>query len=119
MNESGYIAGFQFALSNEGYRIFEEIGKCLKDPLKTAILENKEFVSGLTEEELLTFIYVISPEYTENSEVWDEIKANRVKNAVSLVKKERITASQAARIAGMSYYDFEKILSEQKIRWKS
>ena len=119
ISNSGFIEGSQFGLSEEGHKVFEEIEKRVKEPLKTIILDNKEFVCGLTEEELLTFIYVIFPEYTENSEVWDKIKPNRVKNAISLLKKEKVTASQAAVIAGMNYYDFEDYLQTLKIRWKS
>ena len=119
ISNSGYITGGEFGLSDEGYELFQEIEKRVKEPLKSSIVDNKEFVYGLTEEELLTFIYVIFPEYTENSEVWDKIKHNRVKNAVSLLKKEKITASQAAIIAGMNYYEFEDHLNKLKIRWKS
>lgn len=119
ISNSGFIEGSHFGLSEEGYKIFEEVEKRVKDPLKTIILENKEFVNGLTEDELLTFIYVIFPEYTENSEVWEKIKTNRVKNAVSLLKKEKITAAQAAVIAGMNYYEFEDYLKRLKLRWKS
>lgn len=119
ISNSGYISGGEFGLSDEGYKLFKEIEKHVKEPLKSSIEDNKEFVYGLTEEELLTFIYVIFPEYTENSEVWDKIKHNRVNNAISLLKKEKITASQAAIIAGMNYYEFENYLNKLKIRWKS
>lgn len=119
ISNSGYIAGAEFGLSDEGYMVYKEIEKRVKEPLKSSILNNIDFVVGLSENELLTFIYVVFPEYTENSEVWDKLKPKRTKIAVSLLKKGKITASQAAYIAGMNYYDFENHLREHKIRWKS
>ena len=49
----------------------------------------------------------------------DGLKKDYVKNAVSLLEKGKITASCAAEIAGMNYYEFEEYLRKQKIRWKS
>ncbi|MCK9323490.1 MAG: hypothetical protein M0P07_06030 [Candidatus Methanomethylophilaceae archaeon] len=119
ISNSGYVGGSQFGLSDSGYELFNDIEARIKDPLKSTLLENKEFVSDLTDDELLTFIYIMFPQYTENSEVWEKLKQYRVKNAVSMLKKEKITSSLAAVIAGYNYYDFEKYLMEQKIRWKS
>lgn len=119
IGSSGYMAGSDLRLSDEGKELYNEIEKRVKEPLKSTILENKEFVSGLTEEELLTFIYVVFPKYIDNSEVWERIKKDRVKNAVSMLEKGKITASQAARVAGMGYYEFEDHLKKLKIRWKS
>ncbi len=119
ISNSGYVSCPDLRLSDEGEEIYKEIEKRVKEPLKSTILDNKEFVSGLTEEELLTFIYVIFPKYIVNSEVWDSIKQNRIKNAVSMLTKEKITASQAARVAGMGYHEFEDHLNKLKIRWKS
>lgn len=119
IKSSGYLSESDFELSDEGQEIFNEIEKRVKEPLKSTVLENKEFVSGLTEDELLTFIYVIFPKYIINSEVWNDLKQDRVKNAVSMLKKGKITASQAAKIAGMGYFEFEDYLNRSKIRWKS
>lgn len=119
IRNSGYLEGSDYILSDEGQKIFSEIEKRVQEPLKSVLLDNKDFTDGLTEDELLTFIYVVFPEYTENSEVWDRIKPNREKHALSMFRKEKITASQAAKIAGVSYYEFENLLNKMKIRWKS
>ncbi len=39
--------------------------------------------------------------------------------AASMLQKGKVTASQAAEIACMSYFDFERFLNENGIRWKS
>lgn len=116
---SGLISGHYFGLSYIGQSVYKEIEPRVKEPLKSTLLSNKEFASDLSDDELLTFIYAVFPEYTENSEVWDGLKKDRVKNATSLLKKGKITASCAAEIADMNYYEFEENLRKQKIRWKS
>jgi uncharacterized protein YwgA len=119
IRSEGYISGSDFNLSNRGRKVYNAIELSIRDPLKSVIQDSKKFVVGLTDDELLTFIYTLFPEYTEDSEVWENLKSNRVKNAVSMLKKGKITASRAAEIAGMNYYDFEDYLRKLKIRWKS
>lgn len=119
LRNSGFIEEPGFILSDIGREAYREISLRVKEPLKSTILENKDFVSGLSEDELLTFIYVVFPEYIENSEVWDRLELSRVKHATSMLKKEKITASLASKIAGMNYFEFEALLKKQRIRWKS
>lgn len=119
LSNSGYVGCHDLGLTDAGYGLYDHIEKNVKEPLKSVLISNKEFVSKLTEDELLTFVYTVFPEYTENSVVWNDLKKDRLKNAISMVKKEAITASQAARVAGMSYFEFEEELKKRKIRWKS
>ncbi len=117
--KDGYTSGSDFKLSNEGKEIYKEIEKHIEEPLKSTIQKNIEFVSGLTKQELQTFIYATFPDYIVDSEVRMKIQRNRVKNAISMLMKEKITASQAAKVAGMGYDEFENHLNTLKIRWKS
>lgn len=117
--EDGYASSSDFKLSNEGKEIYIEVERHLGEPLKSTIQKNMEFVSGLTKEELQTFIYATFPDYIIDSEVQMEIQRNRVKNAISMLMKEKVTASQAAKVAGMGYNEFENHLNTLKIRWKS
>ena len=116
---SGYLTGPGFDLSPVGEEIYRGIERGVKEPLKSAILSNKEFVLGLSENELLTYIYTLFPEYQRNSEKWDELKSHRLEYAISMFRKGKITASLAAQVAGMNYYDFEDYLRKIGIRWKS
>ena len=111
--KDGYASGSDLKLSNE------EVEKHIEEPLKCTIQKNMEFVSGLTKQELQTFIYATFPDYIVDSEVRMKIQRNRVKNAISMLMKEKITASQAAKVAGMGYDEFENHLNTLKIRWKS
>lgn len=119
LSNSGFVAGPSFNLSDTGREAYKEIDAKIKEPLKGTLLENKDFVSGLSEDELLTFIYAVFPEFIENSEVWEKLEPDRIKHAESMLKKEKITASLASEIAGMNYFEFEDRLRKQKIRWKS
>ena len=62
---------------------------------------------------------LVFPEYQRNSEKWDELKSHRLEYAISMFRKGKITASLAAQVAGMNYYDFEDYLRKIGIRWKS
>lgn len=119
ISNSGLVKGSDFDLSKDGRRIYKQIEAGVKEPLRSAIPENKEFVSDLSQDELLTFVYTAFPEFIENSEVWEKLESHRMKHAVSMLKKEKITASMAADIAGMDYFEFEDLLKKQGIRWKS
>jgi uncharacterized protein YwgA len=119
LSNSGLIAGPAFNLSDTGREVYKEIDAKIEEPLKGTISDNKDFVSGLSEDELLTFIYAVFPEFIENSEVWEKLEPNRMKYAESMLKKEKITASLASEIAGMNYFEFEDHLRKQKVRWKS
>ncbi|HKM14023.1 MAG TPA: UPF0175 family protein [Candidatus Methanomethylophilaceae archaeon] len=119
ISSSGLVSGINFGLSDLGYGVYNRILPRVAEPLKSTIYENKDFIHGLSDDELLTFIYVAFPDYIVNSEEWGRLKTNRIKNAVSLLKKEKISASRAAEIAGMNYYDFEDYLKSLKVKWKS
>ena len=108
--KDGYASGSDLKLSNEGKEIYKEVEKHIEEPLKSTIQKNMEFVSGLTKQELQTFIYATFPDYIVDSEVRMEIQRNRVKNAISMLMKEKVTASQAAKVAGMGYDEFENHL---------
>ena len=49
----------------------------------------KEFLNDLPDEEILAFIYVSYPDYISESAKWDELKPERIKIAVSLLRKEK------------------------------
>lgn len=114
--DSGNKAGSDSGLSDDGAELYDEMERHVKEPLKSTILEDRDFVSGLTEEELLTFICVVFPEYIDYPEVRDRIGRNRVKNAVSMLEKGKITVSRAAEVAGMGYYEFEDHLENSKVK---
>ncbi len=119
ISDSGLVTGSNYGLSKDGFSIYKQIEPGVKEPLRSSILDNKEFVLDLSLDELLTFVYTVFPAFIENSEFWEKLESDRMKHAVSMLKKGKITASLAADIAGMDYFEFEEHLVKHGIRWKS
>lgn len=88
------------------------------EPVKSIVDNYKKFICRLNEKELLTMIYVSFPEYQRNSDVWDDIKRNRVDTATSLMRKGAVSFSKAVEISGMDQYEFERHLIDRKVRWR-
>jgi Uncharacterised protein family (UPF0175). len=78
----------------------------------------KEFLHDLPDTEVLTFIYAFYPDYMSESAKWDELKPKRIKVAISLLKKEKISFSKASELAQMNPIDFERYLISNNIKWR-
>lgn len=119
VRKRGYISVSGLDLSDDGCEAFGILDKRLEEPLKAVVSESKDFVSGLSDEELMTFIDVVFPD----RDIADKKDAtnlqDREKHAISMLQKWKITASLAARIAGMDYLEFESLLKDREIKWKS
>ena len=71
-----------------------------------AILDYKEFLNDLTQDELLLFTYVSYPEFKEESAVYDRVIRKRIPTAVSLYKKGKVSLEKAAFLAGLTVEKF-------------
>lgn len=105
-----------YALTIRGQEFFDSI-KPKKDIIDV-MNDFKEFLHDLPDYEILTFIYVFYPNFISESAKWDELKPNRIKVAVSLLKKEKISFSKASELAQMNPVDFERYLISNNIRWR-
>lgn len=108
--------GDKYFLTGRGISLFSHLKPA--DELMRVIEDFKGFLNDLTNDELLTFVYVSYPEYIEESIKWDQLKGKRVMIALSLLKKQKISFTKAVDIAGLSTKDFEDILVKRKIKWK-
>lgn len=72
------------------------------------IEEFKELLNGLSKDELLAFIYFSYPvtEIEKESVEYKRILLKRIKIALSLYEKDKISAQKAAQIAGENLQDF-------------
>ncbi len=105
-----------YKLTDYGIDIFRELRP--KKELMEVIDDFKDFLNDLPENELLVFIYVFYPKYISESAVWDKLKIDRLKISISLLNKHKLSFSKAAEIAGLDIFDFEKILKNNKVRWR-
>ena len=105
-----------YLLTSKGHEIYAEL-KPDKEVMKV-IEDFKEFLNNMSDDEVLTFIYVFYPKYIAESARWDELKKNRINIAVSLLKKQKISFNKAVEIADVNIDRFENLLLERKVRWK-
>lgn len=92
--------GNQISLSKVGVQVTKKLEQNTQKERLEMIVEFKELLNDLTDDELLTFIYFTFQEFTEESLVLEKIKKNRKQVALKLYKKEKISVQRAAEIAG-------------------
>ena len=110
------IVGSNFLLSEKGKELFKHL-KPKKDLIE--VLEDfKSFLNDLTDDEVLTFVYVNYPNYIEESVKWEGLKPKRVNVALSLLRKNKISFNKALQISGLGAKEFEKIILAKEIKWK-
>lgn len=76
--------------------------------------EIKRELNDLSEDELLAYIYFTFPEMTVESRAIERIMRKRMRLAISLYKKGKVSLSKAAQIAGVSVSDFIELLRKRK-----
>lgn len=86
--------------------------------LKEVIYDNEEFIEGLNEDEILTYIYLTYPQSRIDSEEWSRLKNNLGSTIVSLLQKGKISFSRAAELSGMNSVTYAEYLKKNKIRWR-
>lgn len=119
LRSRGCLKGAGLELSDIGRDEFLTADQLLEEPLKATIRDSRDFVSGLTDAELLAFILALFPERIAEPAAAEAVERDRPNIAASMLQKGKVTASLAAEIACMSYFDFERFLNENGIRWKS
>jgi len=109
--------GSSYRLTEEGQSLVESLKP--KAELLTVIKDFKLFLNDISDDEILVFIYASYPQFISESIKWDELKPKRVSIALSLLNKGKISFSKAAEIAGMSSVDFDKLLKERGMPWRT
>lgn len=107
------IRGGVIRLTSEGRSVFQELLKKSGKGEIEKIQEFKEFLNDLSKDELLAFVYFSypSPEELEKESIeYKELLPKRKKLAISLYRKDKISAQKAAQIAGIDLEDFLKEL---------
>lgn len=105
-----------FTLTRAGCNIF----RTLKPKLQfVKVLEDfKEFLNDLPDDQVLTFVYVFYPDYIGESARWKKLKKDRLKNAIAMLSRGKISFSKATQIADMNPDDFSALLERRGIKWR-
>ena len=96
-------------LTPDGNRAVDILKKRSDEKEMEKIEEFKEFINDLTKDELLAFIYFSypSPEELEKESIeYGDLLPRRRELAISMYKKDKISAQKAAQIAGEYLEDF-------------
>ena len=108
--------GSKYELTEKGKKLYSHLKP--KKELTNVIEDFKEFLNDLPDNEILAFVYVTYPDYISESAKWDELKKDRVRLAISLLRKEKISFGKAVEISGLKSKDFEDFLKKRGIKWR-
>lgn len=115
LSQSGLVErmGSKLKLTEDGKDIYSVIAKHIDGKDLEVILDIKEFLNDLTEDELLGFIYFSYPKMRKESIKFETIKNNRENIAIKLFKKGKISTEKASEIAGIS---IENLIQKMKMQ---
>ncbi len=103
------------ALTGQGLYKAGEAWRLLDEAEKSVLSEVADFVSQLSEDELLLYIYVVYGGY-EKSDVLERLLRRRKQLASSMYSKGAISIDMAAKIAGLTIPEFIEYLRKRGIK---
>jgi len=99
----GLIVGDgEIRLTDKGEGAYSDLLKVVSREKLELIEGVKEELNDLSEDELLAYIYFSFPETTREAVRFENIKKKRVKLALNLYEKGKVSLGKASEIAGMS-----------------
>lgn len=98
-------------VTSDGEKVVQKAKESFSKEELELIEEFKKLLNDLNDEELLTLIYFSFKKETSESKVLDKIIKNRIKNSISLYRKNKISLSKAAEIAGKSIEEMAKMVA--------
>lgn len=102
-------------LTGQGLGRAREAWELLNETEKSVLSEVADFVSQLSEDELLLYVYVVYGG-DEKSDVFKRLLRRRKQLAFSMYNKGAISIDMAAKIAGLSIPEFIEYLRERGIK---
>lgn len=114
----GYIEheGSRFSLTPKGEDEYEQLNP--SEDVRELVEDFKDFINDMTDDEVLTYIYTFFPAYIDEATEWERLKKDRVSRSVRLLRREKVSMSKAAAMAGMNSFDFAELLSGNKVKWR-
>ena len=105
----------EIKLSQKGLKRAKNLFLQLNQKERNLLTELSRFISNMSEDELLLYIYVVHG-YKEKSDVINKLLKRRVNIAINLVQKNLVSVSLAVKIAGMLLEGFIKLLRKRGIK---
>lgn len=105
----------ELKLSQKGLKKAENRFLQCSDKERELLSELGRFIYNMSEDELLLYTYIVHG-YKEKSDIINKLLQRRIPIAISLVRKNLVSISLAAKIAGMSLQEFIKFLKKKGIK---
>lgn len=106
----------EIKLTEKGKDLYAALLKIASIEKLELIEEIKEELNNLNEDELLAYIYFSFPETTKEAVRFENIEKKRVKLAMSLYEKEKVSLGKASEIAGMDIKGFMDYLRHKGLK---
>ena len=103
------------ALTLRGVTEAESVWKRLSDKDREVLKNIVDFLSGMSEDELLLYIYTVYG-YSEKSDIITRLLERRKELALSMLKKGLISVELSAKIAGIPLQEFVSYLRRKKVK---
>lgn len=106
--DNGLLVKDKYVLSELGIDVYNSLS--LPSEIEDLMIDIKDLLCILNENELLTLIYASFPDFTKNSEYWDSLKPYLIDNVSNMYLKGAITYTKALEISNLSPDDFNDIV---------
>ena len=95
----------KITLTSEGRAAARDAGSDLDETETAIVCECRRFFNGMTDEQLLLYMYQVYPDMAAKSRVHDDIVSRAEEIVMGMVKEEKISTGRAAEILKVSYHD--------------
>ena len=117
LSRDGLVSHVQgkITMTSEGRAAARDAGRDL-DETETAIVWGcKRFFNGMTNEQLLLYIYQVYPDMAVNSKVYNDIVPRAEEIVMGMVREEKISSGRAAEILKVNYRDVLDMMGRRGI----
>jgi uncharacterized protein YwgA len=104
---------YTYKITSSGIRALDLKQDLFSSEEKGAIADFKKFISNLTDDEILLFMYASYPGFTIESIKYRAIIKSRVEHSISIYKKGVVSLEKAAFLAGVNIETFLDLQEEE------
>ena len=101
--------GSDLRLTASGSTLHAELAKTMPPTLAKEVDEVKALMNDLSENELLLLVYETYPEMTKGSVVKEKAILDRVRYALRLYQKEKVSLERASELAALPMKEFRRV----------
>ena len=117
LEQVGVLSNTQGKISttSKGSEAAKAISKEADSKIVEEVYECIDFLDDLTDDEILTFVYCAWPDTARNSAEYKKLEPKIQDHVLSLLKKEKVTASRASELLDSSIQDIFALMKEHNL----